>query len=191
MLNTRRGGAGACRQRGVGLIELLVAIVIATLGLLSLAGMQVFAARHAHQGQVRATATHLAQDLGERMRANPAVSHYAYTRTFEEQQGSYAPDPQSPPSPRCTATTDTCTAVQMADADLFDWRLDVRDLLPHGSVFVRPDTAGSASGVDLWIAWVEPRGRARASERGETECPVDLRVSADSTVRCHYVRIRP
>lgn len=187
---TRPHPKARARQGGVGLIELVVAIVIATLGLLSLAGLQAFAARHARGAQLRATATHLSQDLGERMRANRSAG-YAYTRTFAEQQGSYAPDPGSPPSPRCTASTDACTAAQLAEADLFDWRLDVRSLLPQGSVFVQPDAPGIADGTDLWVAWVDPRGRTGATERGGAECPSPLQVSADSTVRCLYMRVRP
>jgi len=190
MLTCRLECHRGCRQSGVGLIELLVAIVIASLGLLSLAGMQAFAARHARLGQSQAMATHLAQDLGERMRANRSGS-YAYNHSFSEQLASFAPDPDSPPSPRCTAAADSCTSDQMAIADLFDWRLDVRTLLPQGSVFVQPDASGDAAGVDVWIAWSEPRGRSGASDRRDSECPPGLALPADASVRCLYMRIRP
>lgn len=189
-LTGRRRPSPHAGQRGVGLIELLVAIVISTLGLLSLAGMQSFAARHARGAQLRAIATLLAHDLGERMRANRTGS-YAYNQSFAEQLGSYAPDPAAPPTPRCTETTDTCTAAQMAAADLFEWRLDVRALLPQGSVSVQPDASGDAGGMDLWVAWSDPRGRGGDSERGTSECPAALALATDSSVRCQYLRIRP
>lgn len=182
-------------QRGVGLIELLVSIVIATLGLLALAGMQVLATRHARLTQVRAAATHLAQDLGERMRANnstaDSLAAYAYAHTFAEQVSSHAPDLASRPAPRCNAANDTCSALQMAAADLFEWRLDVRQLLPDGSVIVQPDAIGNAAGVDIWIAWRDPYIRSASADRGPSECPASLSVESASTVRCLQWRIRP
>ena len=56
------------RARGVSMIEVLVSIVIASIGLLALAGVNAAAVRLTKMSQYRATATLLANDIGERMR---------------------------------------------------------------------------------------------------------------------------
>lgn len=61
-------------DKGVSLIEVLVAIVIASIGLLALAGVNASSVRYTKMSQYRGTATLLANDIGERMRANKAGS---------------------------------------------------------------------------------------------------------------------
>ena len=57
-------------QRGFSMIEVLVAIVISAVALLALAGVNAASIRYTKMSQYRATATQLANDMGERMRAN-------------------------------------------------------------------------------------------------------------------------
>ncbi len=60
----------ALYQRGISLIEVLVAIVIISLGLLGMAGLQAAGLRTGHSSLYRAQAAQLANDMAERMRAN-------------------------------------------------------------------------------------------------------------------------
>ena len=73
------------RQRGFSMIEVLVAIVISAVALLALAGVNAASLRYTKMSQYRATATQLANDMGERLRANkgsPAVGALAATGFF-------------------------------------------------------------------------------------------------------------
>ena len=73
-------------HRGVSLIEVLIAIVIASIGLLALAGVNTAAIRYTKMSQYRGTATLLANDLGERMRANKAgAGAYVINSNFATQ----------------------------------------------------------------------------------------------------------
>lgn len=56
---------------GFTLLESLVAVLIIAVGLLGLSGLQWFSLRSVNQGLLRSQATALANDMAERVRANP------------------------------------------------------------------------------------------------------------------------
>ncbi len=60
------------RQSGVTLIEVLITVVLVSIGLLGLAGLQLTSVRNSSSSNERFIATTLAQDILERMRANRA-----------------------------------------------------------------------------------------------------------------------
>lgn len=62
----------ATRQSGIGLIEVLVTVFILAIGLLGIAGTQLMSKRANYEATQRTTATLLANDILERMRANSA-----------------------------------------------------------------------------------------------------------------------
>ncbi|WP_290704195.1 type IV pilus modification protein PilV [Amphritea sp.] len=59
-------------ERGSSLIEVLIAVVIISIGLLSVAALQTVALKSNHGSYNRSQATFLAYDLADRMRAAPA-----------------------------------------------------------------------------------------------------------------------
>ncbi len=61
------------RQSGVSLIEVLVAVLVFSVGLIGLAGLIVMSTRSTHVGYLRTQATFLANSMAERMSANPAA----------------------------------------------------------------------------------------------------------------------
>lgn len=60
------------RQRGVSLIEVLVAMLIFSIGVLGIALMQIKGAQYTKQSGVRTVAVLQARSLADAMRANPA-----------------------------------------------------------------------------------------------------------------------
>lgn len=62
-----RSGAA---QRGLSLIEVLVAVVIISLGMLGMAGLQASSLRGSQSAVYRAQAAQFAADMAERMRGN-------------------------------------------------------------------------------------------------------------------------
>lgn len=57
-------------QSGLSLIEVLITVVLVSIGLLGLAGLQLTSVRNSSSSSERFVATTLAQDILERMRAN-------------------------------------------------------------------------------------------------------------------------
>jgi len=62
---------GMSKQRGVSLVEVLVAVLIFTIGLIGLAGLMVMATRSNHAAYVRTQVIFLAANMANRMSANP------------------------------------------------------------------------------------------------------------------------
>ena len=60
------------RQRGFTLLEVLIALLILSIGLLGLAALQTTSLRSNQMASMRTSATQLAYDISDRMRANPA-----------------------------------------------------------------------------------------------------------------------
>ena len=101
---------------GFSLIEILVTLIIVTLGLLSSATLQALSKRGIYDAAQRTTAAHLAEDLLERMRGNPgALASYVPGATLGG--GTLG----ATPGVDCGNATVTCTAAEMAAFDLWQW----------------------------------------------------------------------
>lgn len=171
---------------GSSLLEVLVSIVIASIGLLGLAGINAAAVRYGKLSQYRAIATLLVGDITERMRANNgAVSagNYQFLSDYATQQAAIAAV-----NPACDSAANACTtAAQMAAADLAAWRQTVRNSLPGGSVRLVLTASGAS---DLWVIWTDA-GNEHILTGGALECPAALGLTAaDSNVRCLYFRVQ-
>ncbi len=179
--------AGAARRaRGSSLLEVLVSIVIASIGLLGLAGINAAAVRYGKLSQYRAIATLLVGDITERMRANnlggSAANNYQFQQDYLTQQAAIAAV-----NPTCASAASSCDAAQMAAADIAAWRQAVRASLPGGSVRLDRTASGAS---DLWIVWTDA-GSEHVLTGGALECPASLGLTAaDSNVRCMYFRVQ-
>jgi len=60
----------ASRQRGTSLIEVMMAVLVFSIGLIGLAGLMVMAARSSHAAYLRTQVTFLASNMANRMSAN-------------------------------------------------------------------------------------------------------------------------
>jgi len=119
------------RQNGFTLLEILITVLVLSIGLLGLAGLQVSSMKSNHSSYLRSQATILGYDIADRMRANPAANYTAkspYTITT-----TVFPYTVSAPSvtANCSSTTG-CTTTQMANTDINQWRVDLANTLPGG-----------------------------------------------------------
>lgn len=185
------------RRKLVGfmLIEVLVSIALSAVALLALASLNAAALRYTKMSQYRALATHLASDIGERMRANKGRAatggaaaegfwegDYDYSISFAGQAAAV-----SAPAPSCNTASSVCSTQKLADLDMAQWRFQVRRLLPEGSVFVLRQSDEVAA--DVWIAWRDPLvAKPDETPSLSNECAAGLAVS-DRSIRCSYFRI--
>lgn len=101
-------------QSGVGMLEFLIALLIFSTGILGLLSMQLAGKKAGHEASQRSVATALARDILERMRANPGHL-YAYQAT------SVGGDSEPLPVPATDCDISSCSAVELAVFDLWQW----------------------------------------------------------------------
>lgn len=140
------------RHRGFTLLEVLVALVIFSVGLLGLAGLQMSSVRGNSGAQYRTQASLALQDLAERMHANTAaVGSNAYSGIdFTTVDCSTAPTPYCADSGGTSGAT--CTPQEMADFDGWMSFCTAANALPGATLAI------SASGTlrTLTVGWNEP-----------------------------------
>ncbi|KZY63581.1 hypothetical protein A3735_25955, partial [Oleiphilus sp. HI0061] len=138
-------------QRGFTLIEILVTIVILSIGLLGVASLQMQGLRNNQSAYLRSQASILVYDIADRMRANSVAAIAGRYDDFDSSQ-------TTPSNPLCSTSVAGCTAQNRADTDLFEWaqRLNGTD----ESIILLPDARGTiARGLGnfftIEVSWKE------------------------------------
>ena len=128
-------------QRGYIMFEVLISVLVISVGFIGLAGMQVGGLAAANDSLYRSKAVYLTYQMADRVRANiPGAS-----------AGEYNLLTGLVVDPGCVTTN--CTAAQMASTDFVEWSAEVAALLPSGVGVVCIDStpddgSSSADGCD-------------------------------------------
>jgi type IV pilus assembly protein PilV len=162
-------GPNAKVMTGTTLIEVMIALVIMSIGLLGLASLQLTGISSNSNSEKRTQAAIVANDMVERMRANPgAVTAGAYAGV------NYTTiDCSTPPANICedgsTASAD-CTTTQMATYDAFTAWCNANTLLQSGSLSVTcTDSTGVAQACGatpyrtITVGWVNQTNDGNAN----------------------------
>ena len=121
-------------MRGFTLLEVLVAIVVLSIGLLGLAGLMASSLKNSHSAYQRTQATWLAYDALDRMRANRAV---ALASGYNLALGA------------------TPGGSGLAAADLNEWDAALTNTLPAGDGSITVTANGRAT---IIVQWNDERG---------------------------------
>jgi len=118
------------QQQGVSLIEVLISVFILAVGVLGLAGLQAQSLRLNHESYYRTQLTVLANDIGDRMRANrkTAINSDSYKVGLGKDSGASTED--------CEVAD--CTSGSLAAYDLSQWQENIANTLPGGVGAVTP-----------------------------------------------------
>ncbi len=181
-------------QRGVGLIEVLVAILLLAMGLLGAVALQFATAKEQRSSQFVARAALLGNEMAERMRSNRAgielglydMTGISYQTSKQSVEGNIAVWACNP--------MPTCVTPQLVENnDTAAWWRSVAASLPQGAAIVRT-TASALNGRDIILAWVEPvvdkdsQGNPIQLNQaaGNNGCPANIQ--APKGVRCYQMR---
>lgn len=108
------------RQRGVSLIEVMMAVLIFSAGLIGLAGLMVMSMRSNQTGYQRTQVAYLARNMADRMSAN-AIALWS---------GSYNGTYPVTTTQSCDAG---CSPTQLAKYDQYMWSSQLKTFLPPGA----------------------------------------------------------
>lgn len=165
---TRSGLANtAIKQQGATLIEVLVAVLLLSFGIVGLAGLQMNGTKFNHGAYLRSQGTALAYDMADRIRANldacepgfPCAYDTALAAAFDGNAAQACGLPQGiQPAPP-----------DMAAVDVNQWKNCLETTLPGGQGLVRVLAAGAplvdqcgvthngAGAVVIEVNWTEGR----------------------------------
>lgn len=131
------------RQTGFSLVEVLIALVIMSVGMLGIAGLYVQSMQAGRTSMFRHHAVTIAGDVADRIRANPTagVAYIAADAGIDN---------------GCVAGGVNCTADQMAASDILLWTDQVEDVLPTGTVTIAFDNAAVPPTYTIAVGWTEP-----------------------------------
>ncbi len=134
------------KSRGFTLLEVLIAVVVLSIGLLGIASLQAFGQRSNHSAYLRSQATALAYDMIDRIRANTAGLLNGNYNAIDTTAGPYS-------NPGCDSIT--CSSSQMAQYDMYDWQQELATQLPAGNGKVTG--AGHGSVFTVTVMWDDER----------------------------------
>jgi len=107
------------KQRGITMIEVLLAVFVLAVGFLAAAKMQSLGVRNAQGAYVRSQAAFLTKDMADRMRANSAGVELGHYNTFDTDASQNTQAACITATNSGTATA--CTPAQIAQNDLAEW----------------------------------------------------------------------
>ena len=179
----------AARAAGFSLVEVLVAMFVVAMGILALAALLQASTRYSKMSELRSGATLLANDIADRIRANPvggAMGANGYDLT-----AAAFPSPVAPAHAACTLA-EPCGPGDIAGVDLAQWTTRVHASLPKGSgrVEFHAGKPPAPDYVDVWVGWSDPLtlGKGVSLDRSGTECPAAW-TTVEPSVRCVYVQV--
>jgi len=129
------------KVRGFTLIEVLIALVIMSVGMLGIAGLYVHSMQAGRTSVLRHNAVTLAGDIADRIRANPRAGA-AYGLAGANNN--------------CVDGGIDCTIGEMAANDIFLWDQQAAATLPNGQVNVVFNNGVVPPTYQITITWTEP-----------------------------------
>jgi type IV pilus assembly protein PilV len=183
-------------QSGSSLIEILISILIVSLGMMAVAGMQAYSVASQKNSLYRSIASTMANELAELIRLNPTgLNALNYNIAFMSDVAAGAPSLTACPGVANAAVAPAeypfcASAANLAALDITTMQRRVRSNLPLGGVEVVANVAAdpTKSTADIWITWQEP-GVIVAAEGNADNCSATA--SALATLpRCFYMRVQ-
>ena len=129
------------KQAGFTLVEVLVALVVVSVGMLGIAGLYVHGLQAGRTAMFSHQAVTLAGDVADRIRANP--------RAGEAYAGAGTDN-------KCVAGGVDCNEAEMAAHDIFAWTQQAQNSLPNGTIQVQINNATVPPEYTITVGWTEP-----------------------------------
>lgn len=189
---------------GASMIEVLVAVMLVSIGLLGIAGLSGATFNYNKVSQMRLTGMGLVNDFADRARVNVygfdlgqysiAIGDNFAGSPVTVPAGNLDLDPSIP----ANATT---IATQLAAADVDQFLRTVRNRLPQGDAVVVSRPTAASRDMDVWLLWKEPKTDTgsptedaktadfQAFSAGQGNCPSNLTTAQKAEYSCMYFKV--
>jgi type IV pilus assembly protein PilV len=191
--------------RGSTLIEVLISMLILSIGLLGVAKLQAASMRFSVGSNARAAVAVNLSDFADRMHANPEGDDHAYlfSDTYAAQRSAIAASTVVP-AKDCGDANTTCTTDELAAFDLIQLRLALNANMPGSALYIEGCKSEGYVATVMWMdksylkdetsktTQLSKADTCTGTETGiaaRTCCPVDAQ--APSGVRCTTMTIVP
>ena len=136
-----KGNRTPGRVHGFTLVEVLIALIIMSVGMLGIAGLYVHSMQAGRTSMFRHNAVILAGDIADRIRANPRAA-VAYAGAGADNG--------------CVDGGINCTPAQMAAHDILLWDQQALNTLPNGDVTIVFNNGVVPPTYQITVSWDEP-----------------------------------
>ena len=160
-------------MRGFSLVEVMVALIIISVGMLGIAKLEALALSSTAISRTRALAALEASSMAAAMRADrdywavaPAATTSVDTTTnpgtFTSSDAALQTAATTPPN--CVGSS--CTPVNMAGYDLSNWGSDLAGVLPGAQASIACNLVNAAEACSITLKWQENTVNANSQETG-------------------------
>lgn len=163
------------RDRGFSLLEVLIALVILSVGLLGIAAMLSSSLKSNDSAYMRTQATVLAYNILDSMRTNlNEVQSSAYNIAI----GTPAPGSAT----ACIGSSANCGPAALATYDLSAWKTALATTLPEGDGSIVTTTVGGVTIVTVTVQWNDSRALNSLQASGTAPAPTATTLSVSSAL---------
>ncbi len=127
-------------ETGFSLVEVLIALVIMSVGMLGIAGLYVESMQAGRTSIFRHNAVTIASDVADRIRANPSAGV-----AYEGVRGNN----------NCVLGNVDCDPEQMAANDIDLWKTQAEGMLPNGDVTIVFNDNVTPPTYEIVVSWDE------------------------------------
>lgn len=190
----------AHRQSGSSLLEVLVAILLVSVGLLGVAGLSGATFSYNKVSQMRLTGLALVNDYADRARVNVYgydLGNYDIAKGDDPQDRTV--DDANLDLDPADATNAATVAEALAEADVDQFLSSVRNRLPQGDAVVISTPTAATRNLDVWLIWKEPqaaeadedtdKGNFSLFDAAKENCPDNLSTSEKLEYSCMYFKV--
>lgn len=169
---------------GFTLIEIMIAMVILSVGVLGLAGLQGASLKSSNTAFMRTVATNQLYALAERIRSNSAGHNLPANGGVDAYKGKFGITTHAATCGASSVSAGGCTPLEVAINDIFIWNTENARVLPNGQGNVQ--RIGDA--LIITISWDEDNlGTSYAKTNGLPDCaPLTA-----GTLKCVQYRVLP
>jgi type IV pilus assembly protein PilV len=154
---------------GFSMVEVLVSLVVFSLGFLALSLLQNKALNNNQSAYITSQATILAQSMMDRIRANPSGDYILKANTT-----------LSAPANLCRSSASDCSPTDIAAVDKFVWQQSLDQRLAGATGVITQDKLNTTPGTDTFDQLKLYRVTVNWTERGGSQWGVDTKDAAKS-----------